>query len=258
MVTTLERREQIVEMARQNNTVKVDELAERFTVSTVTIRNDLNYLERKGCIVRCYGGAMVNRHFAFDRPVQDKGKMFADIKSRIAAKAAAMVHDGDAIILDSGSTTAKITRHLAEKNGLVVMTNSLNIAYDLASYDNIEVMVAGGTLRRQSFSLHGPAGEQLLKNYRFDKLFLGVDGFDLNAGITTPHEGEAHVNRVMCEVAREVIAVTDASKFGRKSFCMIRDAGGIDTLITDSRIPDNYLQALTAMGVKVVIADRDD
>lgn len=258
MVTTLERREQIVEMARQNNTVKVDELAQRFTVSTVTIRNDLNYLERKGCIVRCYGGAMVNRHFAFDRPVQDKGKMFADIKSRIAAKAAAMVQDGDAIILDSGSTTAKITRHLAEKNGLVVMTNSLNIAYDLASYDNIEVMVAGGTLRRKSFSLHGPAGEQLLKNYRFDKLFLGVDGFDLNAGITTPHEGEAHVNRVMCEVAREVIAVTDASKFGRKSFCMIRDAGGIDTLITDSRIPDNYLQALTAMGVKVIIADRDD
>ncbi|KXF80240.1 transcriptional repressor AgaR [Enterovibrio coralii] len=257
-MSTVERREQIVELARMNNTVKVEDLSLRFNVSTVTIRNDLNYLEKKGCIVRCYGGAMVNRHFAFDQPVQDKGRMFADIKSRIAAKAAELVRDGDAIILDSGSTTAKITRHLAEKNGLVVMTNSLNIAYDLASYDNIEVMVAGGTLRRQSFSLHGPAGEQLLKHYRFDKLFLGVDGFDLNAGITTPNEGEAHINRVMCDVAREVIAVTDASKFGRKSFCMIRHAGGIDKLITDSRIPNEYVQALTTMGVDVIIADQDN
>ncbi|MGF1728237.1 transcriptional repressor AgaR [Photobacterium kasasachensis] len=255
MVSTVERREKIVDIIRQQGTARVEELAPVFSVSTVTIRNDLNHLEKKGCIVRCYGGAMLNKHFAFDRPLQDKGRLHADVKAAIAAKAAELVDDGDALILDSGSTTSKITRHLIDKKGLVVMTNSLNIAYDLASHEDIEVMVVGGALRRKSYSLHGPAAEQLLRNYRFDKLFLGVDGFDLNAGITTPHEGEAQINRVMCEVAREVIAITDASKFGRKSFCMIQEAGNIDKLITDSRISNEYLQALSELGVEVIIAD---
>jgi DeoR family transcriptional regulator of aga operon len=118
-------------------------------------------------------------------------------------------------------------------------------------------MVLGGSVRQNSYSLYGPAAEQQLRQYRFDKLFLGVDGFDLVAGITTPHPGEAHLNRVMCEVAREIIAVADASKFGRKSFCMIREVGQIHRLITDSRLPQDYQQALSDLGVDVVIADRE-
>ncbi|MDU3890313.1 MAG: DeoR family transcriptional regulator, partial [Serratia liquefaciens] len=92
--------------------------------------------------------------------------------------------------------------------------------------------------------------------FRFDKLFLGVDGFDLLSGITTPDPGEAQLNRAMCDVAREVIAVADASKFGRTSFCMIREIGQIQRLVTDSRIPENYLHALNHLGVDVIIADR--
>ncbi|ETS29646.1 DeoR family transcriptional regulator [Photorhabdus temperata] len=253
---TVKRREQIIDLLCHEGSVRVEHLSSRFGVSSVTIRNDLRYLEQKGCALRSYGGAMLNQQFAFDRPLQDKGRMNRDVKSRIAATAAQFVKDGDALILDSGSTTTQIVPYLKERRDLVVMTNALNIAYELAGFDRMEVMVLGGSVRQNSYSLYGPAAEQQLRQYRFNTLFLGVDGFDLEAGITTPHPGEAHLNRVMCEVAHEIIAVADASKFGRRSFCMIRQAGQIHRLITDSRIPDNYRRALTEFGVDVVIADE--
>ncbi|WP_108648941.1 transcriptional repressor AgaR [Dongshaea marina] len=257
MANTVERREQIVEQILEQGVVRVEDLSRQFSVSSVTIRNDLSYLEKRGCLVRSYGGAMINHHFAFDRPLRDKGRLNRDQKMMIAACAASLIEDGDSLIIDSGTTTSHMTHYLADKRELVVMTNSLGVAYELAGLDSLEVMVAGGSLRHNSYSLYGPAAEQNLRNYRFDKLFLGVDGFDLKAGITTPHQGEAGLNRVMCEVASEVIAVTDSSKFGRKSFCMIREAGQIDKLITDNQIPQLYLQALTQMGVEVLIADQD-
>ncbi|MNE30885.1 Glucitol operon repressor [compost metagenome] len=199
---------------------------------------------------------MLNKQFAFDRPLQDKGRINRDVKYAIACAAAELVNDGDAIILDSGSTTSQMAQQLVGKKDLVVMTNALNIAFELANNEQVDLMVVGGSVRRKSWSLYGPAAEQHMRQFRFDKLFLGVDGFDLLSGITTPDPGEAQLNRAMCDVAREVIAVADASKFGRTSFCMIREIGQIQRLVTDSRIPENYLHALNHLGVDVIIADR--
>lgn len=114
------------------------------------------------------------------------------------------------------------------------MTNALNIAWELANFERVDVMILGGNVRQSVYSLYGPSAEHQLRQYRFDKLFLGVDGFCTEAGITTPHPGEAHLNQVMCEVAQEVTVVADSSKFGRKSFCMISEISGIDRVITDS------------------------
>jgi DeoR family transcriptional regulator of aga operon len=253
--SVVKRREHIIDQLCIEGSVGVEPLSARFGVSSVTIRNDLRYLEKKGCALRLHGGAILNRQFAFDRPLQDKGGMNRDVKSRIAAKAAEFIQDGDALILDSGSTTTHITPHLKFRRDVVVMTNALNIAYQLADFEGIEVMVLGGSVRLKSYSLYGPSAELQLRQYRFKTLFLGVDGFDLISGITTPNSGEAHLNRVMCEVAHEIIAVADSSKFGRQSFCMIREAGQIHRLITDSGIPDNYHKELTDLGVDVIIAD---
>ncbi|MDN0008108.1 transcriptional repressor AgaR [Providencia stuartii] len=253
---TVKRRECIMDMLCQEGSVRVDALSKQFNVSSVTIRNDLRYLEKKGCALRSYGGAMVNHKFAFDRPLQVKGRMDREIKTRIAKKAAEFVNDGDSLIIDSGSTTAEIVPFLKHHRDLVVMTNALNIAYELAGFDSVDVMVLGGHVRKNSYSLYGPAAEQQLSLYRFDTLFLGVDGFDLEAGITTPNSGEAHLNRVMCDVAHQIIAVADGTKFGRKSFCLIREARLIHRLITDSRIPLHYRQALTAFGVEVIVVDE--
>lgn len=254
-INTIQRREKIINLLDNENTVSVNKLSKLFKVSTVTIRNDLRHLEEKGCVLRSYGGAMLNKAFAFDRPLLDKSRINSIMKNKIAQKAAELVVDGDRIILDSGSTTAAMVPYLREKQNIIVLTNALNIAYDLVTNTNIEVIIAGGNVRKNAYSIFGPTVEQQLKMYHFNKLFLGVDGFDLTAGITTPNFAEATVNKVMCEVSGQIIAITDSSKFGRKSFCMIEKINHIETVVTDSNIPKDYLMKLHTLGINVVIAD---
>ncbi|KOO08486.1 transcriptional repressor AgaR [Vibrio hepatarius] len=255
-MTNAERRQHMMAHIRAHGSGKVDEFANQYKVSAVTIRHDLNLLEKEGCVFRCYGGATLNPNFAFDQPLYRKDQLNRSAKQSIAQAAAALVKDGEAIILDSGTTIGLMPQYLASKQQLVVMTNALNTAYQLNNIENIDLHVVGGSLRRASCSLIGHHGEQQIRSYLFDKLFLGVDGFDLQSGITTPDNHEAQVNRAMCDVARQIIAVTDSSKFGRKSFCMIRPASQIDVLVTDSNIPHATHQALLDMGVEVILADQ--
>ncbi|CCO47217.1 putative Transcriptional repressor of aga operon [Vibrio nigripulchritudo SOn1] len=255
MTETEKRREAILTHIQTHQQGDVNEFAERFNVSKVTIRHDLNCLEKQGCVTRCYGGARLNRQFAFDQPLNDKQQINNRIKSALGAYAANLIQDGDTILLDSGSTTEQIAHHLKGKRNLTVMTNGINIAYHLANQSEVDVMVTGGMLRKNSYSLHGSAGEHLLGGYHFNILFVGVDGFDKDAGISTPHQGEAAINRRMLEAAQTVIAITDSSKFNRQSFCSIARPEEIDMLITDSGIPKDYLESLKAKGVEVRIVD---
>ena len=255
-MTSAERRQHMMAHIRAHGSGKVDEFANQYKVSAVTIRHDLNLLEKEGCVFRCYGGATLNPNFAFDQPLYRKDQLNRSAKQSIAQAAAALVKDGEAIILDSGTTIGLMPQYLASKQQLVVMTNALNTAYQLNNIENIDLHVVGGSLPRASCSLIGHHGEQQIRSYLFDKLFLGVDGFDLQSGVTTPDNHEAQVNRAMCDVARQIIAVTDSSKFGRKSFCMIRPARQIDVLVTDSNIPHATHQALLDMGVEVILADQ--
>lgn len=254
-ISTAQRREKIIDLVCLRNTVSVNQLSQQFAVSTVTIRNDLRQLEKQGCLLRCYGGAMVNKQFAFDRPLSDRNRINLGIKNIIAKAAAQLVEDNDHIILDSGSTTALMLPYLKHKRNLVVMTNSLTIAYELSINTDIEVIVAGGSIRKNTYSISGPLVEPLLAMYHFDKLFLGVDGFELHAGITTPNFAEASVNRAMCLASKNIIAVTDSSKFHRRSFCTITKIESLQTVVTDTNISPEYLQALQALGIRVIQAD---
>ncbi|EKO3866359.1 DeoR/GlpR transcriptional regulator [Vibrio harveyi] len=249
------RRKEILRFIQNAQRGEVSDFAKQYDVSEVTIRNDLNYLEKQGCVKRCYGGALLNNQFAFERPLNDKKQLNSNIKAKLGEYAASLIADGDKIILDSGSTTEQIAYHLKGKNDLVVMTNGINIAYHLANQSNVSVMVTGGSMRENSYSVHGLSGEDYLAGYRFNKLFLGVDGFDKSTGVTTPHQGEADINRRMLDAAQVVIAVTDSSKFSRQSFCLIARPEQLDMLITDSGIPSDYLEHLTSMGVDVRIVD---
>lgn len=253
MTTTAQRRDEILQFIQSNQKGEVNYFAHHYGVSEVTIRNDLNILEKKGCITRCYGGALLNTQFAFDKPLNDKKQINKNIKAQLGRYAASLIKDGDHVILDSGSTIEQIAYHLSDKRHLTVMTNGIHIAYHLANQPDIEVMVTGGRLRANSYSLHGSGGESLVTSFRFNKLFLGVDGFDKQAGITTPHQGEASINRRMIEAAEQVIAVTDSSKFDCQSFCLIARPEQLDVLITDSGIPQEYVEQLTTLGVDVKI-----
>lgn len=255
MTTTAERREEILQYIQTHQKGEVNYFAERYNVSEVTVRNDLNQLEKKGCVTRCYGGALLNNQFAFDQPLNDKKLINSSIKAKLGEYAASLIKNGDKIILDSGSTTEQIAYHLDDKQDLVVMTNGINIAYHLANQTNVSVMVTGGSMRKNSYSLHGTGGEEFLTGFRFNTLFLGVDGFDRSAGVTTPHRGEADINRKMLDAAQTVIAVTDSSKFERQSFCLIARPEQLNMLITDSGIPEEYATALREIGVDVRIVD---
>lgn len=252
---TIERRHDIVQATIDAGRVQVPDLAEKYGVSTVTIRGDLNYLHQKGLLVRTRGGAVASNRVSQELSVREKVTEHLEIKRRIAATAAREVREQDTIILDSGTTTAEIASELHHLRRLVVMTNGLNVAQKLVDAEGVEVLMTGGTLRKKSLSFYGRAAEDALQCYHFDKVFLGVDGIDFQGGITTHFEYEANLNRLMCKVARQVIAVTDSSKFKRSGVHKICDFSDIDTLITDRGIPEAFHEALTEAGVRVVIVD---
>lgn len=258
MLTTIERRQEIVAQTNKIGKVDVAELATKYQVSTVTIRNDLNHLNKKGLVVRSRGGAVINSRIAKELSVKEKHCKHLSVKQKLAAVAASLINDGESIILDSGTTTEEIAKQLHHHNNLVVMTNGLNIAAELAITDGTEVIITGGTLRKKSLSFYGRQAEASLINLRFDKVFLGVDGIDEKAGLTTHFEHEANLNRLMCNISKEVIVVTDSSKFNRNGFYIISSLDDIDTLLTDSRIPQFYIDFLEKKHINVIIVPHPD
>ncbi|MCW9707968.1 transcriptional repressor AgaR [Fodinibius salsisoli] len=252
MKSTVDRRDKIIHKIQSEGSVRVDELSEEFDVSTVTIRNDLDFFEEKGLIHRTYGGALLRNNVYNDPSLEEKQKINVDKKRRIGEYAAGLVNDGDSIILDSGTTTREIALRLKDKKNMVLMTNAINTAVELAGVSEIQLMLTGGVLRDKSYSLVGPEAERTMKNYYFDKLFLGVDGMDFEHGLTTFNPQEAQLNRLMVERSNQVIAVTDSSKFGRHSFSFICDLSPIGMVITDDEISPEFEQGLKKRDIEVV------
>ncbi|EFE95278.1 DeoR family transcriptional regulator [Serratia odorifera] len=256
---TSERREKIISLLKQQGAVQVSELAAQFNVSTVTIRGDLAFLEKRGIATRAYGGALICEPpvMASERSIEAKQTEHLAVKQRIARKAAEMVVTGSSIILDSGTTTYEIAQQLRDKKEIIVMTNGMNVANALLDATEVELLVTGGHLRRSSQSFYGSQAELSLDNYHFDMLFLGVDGLSLSQGVTTHQENEARLNRRMCEVSKRIIAVADSSKFNRVGLHRIIDTARIDVLITDTAISDEMRRGLEALGVELLLVEHD-
>ncbi|AUU99684.1 DeoR family transcriptional regulator [Phytobacter ursingii] len=250
------RREQIIQQLREQGSVQVNDLSEQFGVSTVTIRNDLAFLEKQGIAVRAYGGALIcdgNASPVAEPTLEDKSTLNISLKRSIAQSAVALIKPGHRIILDSGTTTFEIARLLRQHTDVIVMTNGMNVANALLEAQGVELLLTGGHLRRQSLSFYGDRAEQSLQNYHFDMLFLGVDAIDLERGVSTHNEDEARLNRRMCEVAERIVVVTDSSKFNRSSLHKIIDTQRIDTVITDENIPPESLSGLRKLGIEVLL-----
>lgn len=251
MKSTVDRRDKIIQKIQDKGSARVDELSDEFNVSTVTIRNDLDFFEEKGLIHRTYGGALLRNDVYRDPSIEEKKKININEKRRISEYAAGLVEDGEAIVLDSGSTTREIALRLKDKKNLTIMTNAINIALELVGSEGLELMLTGGVLRNKSYSLVGPEAERTMQNYYFDKFFLGVDGIDFEHGLTTPHPLEAQLNRLMVERSNTVIAVTDSTKFGRHSFSYISDLALIDMIITDEGISEEFEKRLKQQDIVV-------
>lgn len=253
---TSSRRERIVALLREQNSVQIPELSERFGVSTQTVRKDLNFLDSKGVCTRSPGGALLRLGALSptEEAIDVRRRRHAEEKSRIGKAAAALVSGGESILLDSGTTTLQVARHLHLGQPLVVVTNDVGIMNELAAREAVQLVFLGGTLRRRNLSFYGTQTERALEGLHVDKLFLAADGFDTDKGVTTHYEPEALLNRLMCKAAREIIVVTDASKLGRVCLHKILDTRGISRLVTDAGIGAATREELTRCGVEVIIA----
>ncbi len=248
-----ERRRAILDIVNREGRALVKVLAPQFTTSQVTIRKDLEVLHTQGLLYRTHGGALPIRTGALlDPSLREKEKHHRKEKLRIAQAAAQLVKEGQSVVLDSGTTTTCIAHALRDFRNLTVITNAVNIAAELAG-TAIEVVLTGGILRENSFSLVGPIAEESLRRLSADLLFLGVDGFDVRFGLTTPNLLEAKVNRVMVEISRRTVVVCDSSKFGRRSLSLIVPPSAVHQTITDGRIPKADLGALEDAGIEVTL-----
>ena len=248
-----ERRREILELLNSEGRVLVRDLSKRFHTSLITIRKDLEYLHHQGQLERTHGGALPLRTGSMkDQTLQEKERLHRQQKNRIAAAAVRMIREGQVIILDSGTTTTAIARACRHFRSLTIITNATNIAAELAG-TGVEVILTGGALRKNSFSLVGPIAEDSLRKLSADLLFLGVDGFDLRYGLTTPNLLEARVNRAMAEAARRTIVVCDSSKFGRRSLSLIMPTSSVHETITDRKVSKQDLKGLRDAEVEVTL-----
>ena len=251
---TEQRRRNVLDLVDQDGQVTVADLVKRFSISAVTVRTDLDALASVGAVVRSHGGAVRRLEATQDYPLRMKETLHREEKVRIGRAAAELVKPGETIILDSGTTTAEIARHLkrVKIQSLTVITNALNIAVELADLPGVSLIMIGGLLRPVSCSFVGPQAEAMMNEFHADRLFLAVDGFDLANGPSTPDVLEAQLNNVMIRSAREVNVVTDFSKLGRRSVSRIGPFDRIRRLITDTRAPQEFTEGLGNRGIEVI------
>lgn len=246
------RRAQIIAIIQQQKSIYVEAIVEQFGVSAVTVRKDLKALEDENVLTRTHGGAILNDKSTFDPPLVEKQKIRTAEKMAIARQAARLVNEGDVIILDNGSTSTFIGRELKNHRKLTIITNAVNIAWELAG-SPVEIILTGGSLRAGSFSLLGPLAEASLTDMSANKYFMSVDGIDMGQGFTTPNLQETRMSQLMMRAAAEVIVVADSSKFGQRRMSVIAPLTGINRLITDAGLPDLARQTLLDTGIDLIV-----
>jgi DeoR family transcriptional regulator of aga operon len=253
MLNLRERHQSILEKLHKEGSVNVLDLCKALNVSSVTIRKDLKLLEDKNLLYRTHGGATADDPYTVERPVNEKEKLQSREKDNIGLRAAELIQPNDSIIIASGTTVLSFAQKIQARDGLTVITSALPVALELIHHPGIEVLQLGGILRKNSFSVTGPYAQEILGDFFCTKLFLGVDGIDMEYGLTTTSAMEAHLNRQMIAISQKVIVLTDSTKFGKKGFGRICGVEEVDQVITDSNIPEHYMKSLESLGIEVTL-----
>jgi DeoR/GlpR family transcriptional regulator of sugar metabolism len=249
------RREKILELLKEDGSAKVVDLARIFKVTEVTIRQDLEKLEKEGLIVKEHGGAYLKN-------VEDQVRNFLlihqenlDKKAVIAKKCLEYIESGDTIILDSGSTTTEIAKQLKGLKNLTVITNALNIALMLGAKPGIEVIVTGGEFKPPTLSLTGQKAADFFKGLNVQKLFLATAGISLKSGLTYPSISDLVVKKAMIDAADITYLVADSTKMGKSALASLGALSLIDFIITDPGIEEKHKTVLREHEIELIIAD---
>ncbi len=248
-----ERRQEILREVGQRGRVTVAELSRQFSVSEVTIRSDLQALAECNLIVRTHGGAVPAARGLYDLSLASRRQRQVQEKSRIGEAGAALVADGDAIFLDSSSTALAIALHLKDHRHLTIITNGLAVAQEMLDARDVMLVMLGGTLRRDTASLVGTDGLEMLRKYNIQKGFFGAHGISLPEGLTDVSAEEADVKRPLVAVCRQVVAVLDATKWGQVGLASFAHPGQIHSVITDHHAPPDSVEQIRSLGIEVVL-----
>ncbi len=246
-----ERRQVIAVMIEENARASVAELSEMFSVSEVTIRKDLAILEVEGSVLRTHGGAIAGGRSRAELAFEVRERLHRTEKELIGAEAARLVEDGDSIALDASTTAFQIARHLKARRELTVVTNGIRVATELAGQPSITVLMPGGAVRWEAFSLVGNWGTLMLRQLNIQKAFVGAVGFTLTEGLTDVNAEEAEIKMAMLATAKEVIGVFDHTKWNRVAMATFCATDRLRLVITDQRAPADAVAAVRKLGVDV-------
>ena len=248
----IEGRNEILMKLQAERRVVVSELSQLYDVSEETIRRDLEKLVNEGVAIKSYGGAVINENANLEVPFNIRKNYNVIGKQKIAEQIAAMVKDGESLMLDASSTAVYIAKALKEKKNLTVITNSIEIIVELMDMPEWKVLSTGGLSREGSFALVGPQTDKMLKSYHVDKAVISCKGFDLESGITDSDELHANNKITMLGAAGKKILAVDKSKFDKTAFTAIGALDDITTVVTDEEPDRRWLQAFEEAGIECV------
>lgn len=248
-----ERQQEILKRVNQQGRASVAELGRQFGVSEVTIRSDLQALAERNLVLRTHGGAVPATRGLYDLSLALRRQRQAQEKGRIGGAGAALVADGDAIFLDSSSTALAIAQRLKDRRHLTIITNSLAVAQEMLDAPGVTVVTPGGTLRRDTASLVGTDGLEMLRKYNIQKGFFGAHGINCPEGLTDVSADEADVKRPLVAMCRQVIAVLDATKWGQVGLASFADLEQVDSVITDVDAPPDLVNQVRSSGIEVIL-----
>jgi DeoR/GlpR family transcriptional regulator of sugar metabolism len=249
-----ERKEKIMSILYQKGSVTISELVQTLGASIATIRRDLTKLVEEGLITRYRGGVTLpDTGYGHEPPLKERGTKNLDLKKIIGETAADLIKGRETIGIDIGTTTLELAKALLEHNDLTIFTYSIPIVYML-SHSKINVYLTGGLLNPKELCLGGSIPREIIKQYHFDKFFLGAAAIDEKGEISDFGIDEIEIKRTFIENSREIILLIDSSKFGKKSFKTICSLEKINTIVTDENIDPKFVDNFSKKGVKFIIA----
>jgi DeoR/GlpR family transcriptional regulator of sugar metabolism len=250
---TQERRQQIAQLLEEQQRVTVPELSQAFAVSEVTIRKDLAWLESHNLAVRTHGGAVRATNNTAEMGFDVREHLQHNEKDRIGAAAANYVQNGETIFLDASTTALSMARFLKSKRELTVVTNGLRIGMELTGTPGISVLMPGGMLRPESLSLVGTWGQAVFQQIHISKAFVGARGFTFNEGLTDVSGEEVNLKRSIIDIAKEVIAIIDYSKWDQLAFATFCPLERIGLIITDAKVPQKMVEQVQSKSIDVLV-----
>lgn len=247
-----QRRAEIVELLSKNGSVRVSELSKLYSISEVTVRSDLEYLESQGQLSRVHGGAVGTGKLYANMDLSERYMTNAASKRALATVAQELIEDNDTIMMNAGTTLAYVLHAIQGKKNISIVTNSIQNALEVSSHPGINVILLGGDIDSKYQFTHGSDATAQLAKYHANKCILSVDGISVSDGLTLYYANEAGIVRGMIESSDEVIVVADATKLGRSAFSRVGSLEDVDVLVTGCKEGSEEIAALRDMGAEVI------